>query len=207
MDADATVEVLLRKHGKTYAEQAGIRLADKPAPVWQLLVLSLLLSARISSDIAVAAARELHRAGYRTPRAMVEATWQARVDALGRGHYRRYDERTATMLGEVAEAVIKDFRGDLRRLRDEDEGVETAVQRFKGVGPAGAAIFCREVQGIWPELAPYVDGLAADGAERLGLPGAAEKLAELVSPEDFPRLVAGCVRARHDDVVEDVTHG
>ena len=32
MNADATVEVLLRKHGKTYAEQAGIRLADKPAP-------------------------------------------------------------------------------------------------------------------------------------------------------------------------------
>ncbi len=37
---------------------------------------------------------------------MSEASWQDRVDALGRGHYRRYDERTATMrLGERRRAA------------------------------------------------------------------------------------------------------
>lgn len=82
MDVDTTVAALLRRHGTTYAEQAGIRLTDKPAPLWQLLVLSLLLSARITSDIAVAAAGELFRAGYRTPRTMQQSTWQDRVDAL-----------------------------------------------------------------------------------------------------------------------------
>ena len=64
------VTVLLRQHGRTYCEDAGITLTDKPSPLWRLLVLSLVLSARINSEIAVAAARELSHAGYRTPRAM-----------------------------------------------------------------------------------------------------------------------------------------
>jgi endonuclease III len=200
--------VLLQRHGTTYAEEAGIRLADKPAPLWQLLVLSLLLSARITSGIAVAAAQELFRAGYRTPQRMQESTWQQRVDALGRGHYRRYDERTATMLGELADAVREDYRGDLRLLRDQSDDIERDLQRFKGIGPAGSAIFCREVQGVWPVLAPYVDPLVAKGAERLGLPRSAERLAALVSADDLPRLAAGCVRAARDkEVVEDVRRG
>jgi hypothetical protein len=205
---DDVVEVLLDRYGTTYAEDAGITLSDKPAPLWQLLVLSLLLSARIGSDIAVAAARELFHAGYRTPQRMRDATWQARVDALGRGHYRRYDERTATQLGELADRLLGTYGGDLRRLRQESadaRAVEQALQRFKGIGPAGAAIFCREVQGVWTDLAPYVDRLAADGAHRLGLPTSADRLADLVPRRDLPRLVAGCVRAARDDtVVEDV---
>jgi hypothetical protein len=60
---------------------------------------------------------ELSTVGYRTPRAMRAASWQDRVDALGRGHYRRYDERTATMLGDGASLVSERWRGDLRRLR------------------------------------------------------------------------------------------
>lgn len=107
-------------YGTTYAEEAGITLRDKPAPLYQLLVLATLLSARISARIALAAARELHQAGYRTPRRMADATWQQRVDALGRGGYRRYDERTATMLGEGAEQLLTDHRGDLRELRGDD---------------------------------------------------------------------------------------
>jgi hypothetical protein len=205
---DEVVRALLARHGTTYAEDAGITLSDKPAALWQLLVLSLLLSARIGSDIAVAAARELFGAGYRTPQRMRAATWQARVDALGRGHYRRYDERTATQLGELADRVLGTYDGDLRRLHQESadaRAVEQALQRFKGIGPAGAAIFCREVQGVWPDLAPYVDPLAADGARRLGLPASPDRLAGLASRADLPRLVAGCVRAARDaTVAEDI---
>src|SRR5690348_14798810 len=106
---------LVERHGRTFAEDAGISLRDQPSPLWQLLVLSLLLSARISAGIAIAAARELFKAGYRTPEEMREASWQARVDALGRGHYRRYDERTSSQLGELAETVLSEYGGDLRR--------------------------------------------------------------------------------------------
>ena len=85
----ATARALLERCGRTYAAEAGIRLRDAPAPLYQLLVLAHLLSARISADIAVAAARALFDAGMRTPRRMAEASWQQRVDALGVGGYRR----------------------------------------------------------------------------------------------------------------------
>ncbi|MFE0877827.1 hypothetical protein ACFW4X_23735, partial [Streptomyces smyrnaeus] len=49
----ALVRELLKRHGRTYADEAGITLRDTPQPLYQLLVLSLLLSARIRSDIAV----------------------------------------------------------------------------------------------------------------------------------------------------------
>lgn len=203
MEHQEIARAVVDRHGRTFADEAGITLKDTPKPLWQLLVLSLLLSARIGSGIALSAARELFAAGYRTPERMRDATWQQRVDALGRGHYRRYDERTATQLGELAERVLTEYRGDLRRMRDED--VESAVQGFTGIGPAGAAIFCREVQELWPELAPYVDPLAARGAERLGLPSEPDRLAALVDTGDLTALVAGCVRAARDDaVVQDV---
>lgn len=203
MEHQEIARAVVDRHGRTFAEEADITLKDTPAPLWQLLVLTLLLSARIGSGIAVSAARELFAAGYRTPERMRDATWQQRVDALGRGRYRRYDERTSTQLGELAERVLTEYRGDLRRMRQDD--VESAVQGFTGIGPAGAAIFCREVQGVWPELAPYVDPLAARGADRLGLPTDAERLAALVEPRELTALVAGCVRAARDEqVVQDV---
>jgi hypothetical protein len=203
-----TARRLVGRHGTTFAEEAGIRVADKPSPLWQLLVLSLLLSARISSGIAVAATRELNKAGYRSPRSMLDASWQDRVDALGRGHYRRYDERTASMLGDCAQLAIEQYGGDLRKLRSgasKPDEIPSLLQEFKGVGPTGAAIYCREVQGTWTELAPFADDIALKGAKRLGLPESPGRLAALVPETDLPRLVAACVRASRDkSVVVDV---
>ncbi|MBV9793506.1 MAG: endonuclease [Actinobacteria bacterium] len=191
------VKELQERFGRTYAAEAGIGLADTPSPLYQLLVLATLLSARISADIAVAAARELFAAGYRTPRAMAEASWQDRVDALGRGHYKRYDERTATMLGDGAGLLNERWHGDLRRLRDEADGdagrVAESLQEFPGIGPAGASIFLREVQDVWPSIAPYVDDKVRDGAQELGLPTAADQLAKLAG-SDLARLAAALVR-------------
>ncbi len=195
---DALVRELLDRFGRTYAQEAGIRLADQPAPLYQLLVLATLISARISADIAVAAARELFAAGYRTPRGMLAASWQDRVDALGRGHYKRYDERTATMLGDGAELLTERWHGDLRRLRDEAGSVKEIagqLQEFPGIGPAGASIFLREVQAVWPSVAPYLDERVQAGARELGLPTGQDKLARLAGSEpDLARLAAALVR-------------
>ena len=106
-NTESIVRELLARHGRLYAEDAGIRLADRPGPLYQLLVLATLLSAPNTAETAVAAARELFAAGFRSAKAMSEASWQDRVDALGRGHYRRYDERTATMLGDGAELLTQ----------------------------------------------------------------------------------------------------
>jgi len=197
--SDLIVRELLSRHGRLYAEDAGIRLADRPGPLYQLLVLATLLSAPIPADTAVAAARELFAAGYRSPKAMSEASWQDRVDALGRGHYRRYDERTATMLGDGADLLVGKWHGDLRKLRDESggdvRGIASRLTEFPGIGPVGASIFLREVQDVWPAVAPYVDARVTSGAHRVRLPGDREALARLLTDSGQPaRLAAALVR-------------
>ncbi|EMF01197.1 endonuclease [Streptomyces mobaraensis NBRC 13819 = DSM 40847] len=208
-DDRRTVRALLDAHGRTYAEEAGIRLRDTPQPLYRLLVLACLLSARIRASVAVATARSLADAGLKDPRRMADASWQRRVDALGAGGYRRYDERTATQLGEGAELLLDRYGGDVRRMRaaaDGDTGrLPEILQEIPGLGPAGAGIFLREVQGVWPELLPYLDDKALRGATRLGLPDRPGPLARLVDPEDTPALAAALVRAALDqEVVEDV---
>jgi endonuclease III len=204
---DKVVTALLDRYGRTFAAEAGIRLADRPAPLYQLLVLATLLSARISAGVALAAARELFAAGYRTPRAMLQASWQHRVDALGRGHYRRYDERTATMLGDAAQLCSQRWRGDLRRLHKEADGdvkrLRELLMEFPGIGPTGADIFLREVQEAWTDIRPFIDRKAAAGARKLQLPSSPNELAQLVAPADVARLACALVRVSLDRTAAD----
>jgi endonuclease III len=205
---ERVVRELLGAHGRTYADEAGIGLKDTPQPLYRLLVLSHLLSARIRGSIALATARALHEAGLRDPRRMAQASWQQRVDALGRGGYRRYDERTATQLGDAAELLSERWGGDLRRLRREADGkvseLRRLLQEFPGIGPAGADIFLREAQGVWPEAAPYLDAKALQGADRLDLPKDPEHLTELAGDTDPAVLAAALVRAAVDkEVAQD----
>ncbi len=209
MSSRETLDALLEEHGTTYAEEAGIRLRDTPQPLYQLLVLSHLLSARIRASVAVASARALFSDGMRSPRRMADATWQQRVDALGEGGYRRYDERTATQLGDGAELLLDAYGGDLRRLRRDADGdtdaLRSGLRRFPGMGPAGADIFLREAQVVWPEVAPYLDSKALQGAERLGLPTSPTGLRRLAEGREPAVLAAALVRAALDkDVVDSV---
>lgn len=198
----ALVRELLKHHGQTYAEEAGITLRNTPSPLYRLLVLSLLLSARIRADIAVASSRALSDAGMRDARRMGEATWQQRVDALGEGGYRRYDERTATQLGEGAGLLKEKYGGDLRKLRERDDP-EAALREMPGLGPVGVSIFLREAQAVWPEFQPYLDPKALQGAGKLGLPESPEKLAELVKKDELASLAAGLIRAALSSKVVD----
>lgn len=201
-DHSDAVRALLEHGGQTYAAEAGIKLEDKPAPLYQLLVLSILMSARISGGIALASARELFAAGYTTPEKMREATWQQRIDALVQGGYRRYDESTSTTLGEGAQLVLDRYGGDLRQLAKEAGGdvkrLRSRVKQVKGIGDVGADIFLREAQGVWPDARPYLDKGAIKGAQRLGLPDDSETLAGLVRDDDLDRFVAGLVRVARD---------
>ncbi|WP_255953796.1 endonuclease [Streptomyces odontomachi] len=196
------IEELLAHEGRTYAQEAGIRLADTPQPLYRTLVLSCLLSARIRSSIAVATSRALADAGLRDARSMAQSGRQERVDALGRGGYRRYDERTATQLGEGAQLILDEWGGDLRRLRKQADGDLTALrrqlQRVPGLGPTGADIFLREVQAIWPEVAPYLDPKVVQGARRLGLPEDEAALSRLAEDKGPAAFAAALVRAALD---------
>ncbi|MGH3588149.1 MAG: endonuclease [Pseudonocardia sp.] len=201
-DERTLAAALLDRAGTTYAEQAGIRLRDTPAPLYRLLVLSVLLSTRIKADIAVAAARALADAGMGTPARMRGASWQDRVDALGGAGYKRYDESTATALGDGAAQLENDYRGDLRRLRDAADGdpgrIRKALTAFSRLGPTGAHIFCREAQDTWTSLRPAIDGKALDGARRIGLPTDTAELARLAPGAQLAPLAAALVRVALD---------
>jgi hypothetical protein len=194
---DVVAAAVLDRYGTTFAEEAGIGLADEPAPLFQLLVLAQLLSARIGAGVAVATAAELYAAGWTTPPRLRDAGRGSVVAALGRGGYRRYDERTATQLREMATLVLTRYAGDLRRLADKagrDVGrAAVLLQEVKGIGPTGAAAFLREVQAVWPWVRPHLDDRARAGARRIGLPDD-DRLAGLVAPDDLARFAAGLVR-------------
>lgn len=207
----ALVRRILERFGRTYSEEAGIRTGNTPAPLFQLLVLSMLLSARIPAENAVRASRALKKAGFTTPRKMAGATWQERVDVITWHGYKRYDERTSTMLGESAARLLERYGGDLRRLREEAERdvsrERERLQEFKGIGTVGADIFLREIQGTWSEVHPFADDRVLGAARRLGLGSGAAALAELVPRRDFPRLAAGLVRVDLGRAYDEVREG
>jgi endonuclease III len=207
-----TAERLLTRHGRTYADELGIPLhRDGPDELFRLLVAALLMSARISTDIAVAAARALSARGYTSPRSMLAATWQDRVAALGEGGYARYDESTATYLADTSQLLVDRYDGDLRRLRAEADGdrdrIHELLQDCEGIGRVGADIYCREVQAVWPELRPFADDTALAVADALGLGRTPAALAELVDGDDLSQLTAALVRCNLADDVEVVRRG
>lgn len=205
------VDVLLDRHGRTYAAEAGIRLGrNTPAPLFQLLCLSLLLSARISAEVAVRACRALLDAGWTTPLRLADSTWSARTRVLNESGYARYDESTSRMLGRTVDTLLRRYEGDLRRLRDaanrDPDEERRLLQDFTGIGPVGASIFSREVQLVWDEQYPYADDRALVAAERLGLGGDPVDLQQLTDGvEQFTTLVAALVRCGlagdHDEVI------
>jgi endonuclease III len=146
------VQRLMEAAGTTYAAEAGVRISDKPMPLFQLLVLCMLASKPIDATIAMRAGHELFSDGLRTPKAVLNADRRTMIDAFGRAHYVRYDESSATRLTDIAQLVLDEYSGDLREIaRRSEDDVDTAkrmLKRFKGIGDTGADIFLREVQAI-----------------------------------------------------------
>jgi hypothetical protein len=120
------------------------------------------------------------------------------VDVITWHGYKRYDERTSTMLGDTAELLLPKYSGDLRALREaagrDVKREHSLLQDFSGIGPVGADIFLREVQLVWSEAYPFADRKVVQAARRLDMPGDAEALAKLVPRKDFARLTAALIR-------------
>jgi endonuclease III len=196
------VQSLLKRAGTTYAEEAGVRLADQPMPLFQLLVLCMLASKPIDAAIAMRAASELFRARLRTPQAVVQADRSTMIRAFGRAHYVRYDESSATRLADIAGAVREEYGGDLRNLAarsgNDVKAATRLLKQFKGIGDTGADIFLREVQDVWTWARPYFDERAQTAARQLGLPVDADELGKL-APRSNAQLAAALVRVSLDD--------
>jgi endonuclease III len=196
------VRRVLKVAGTTYAAEAGIRINDKPMPLFQLLVLCMLASKPIDATTAVRAARELFKTGLRTPKAVLASDRRTIISAFGRAHYVRYDESSATRLTDIAQVVRDEYSGDLREIADRSKQdvveAKRMLKKFKGIGETGADIYLREVQDVWTWVRPYFDDRATAAAKQLGLPADASKLASL-APRANARLAAALVRVALDD--------
>jgi endonuclease III len=200
------VENILKEYGQTFSQELGIPIEkNNPATLFRLLCATLLFSTRIQEKIAVKAAKALNQQGWNTPQKMLDASWEERARCLNEAGYARYDERTAAMLGDSSQFLVEHYDGDLRQLRKAAEHnpdqEHKLLQEFKGIGKVGANIFLREVQVAWNEVFPFADDRILETARAVNLPGDVEALQDLVSREDFPRLVAALVRVRlaHDE--------
>ena len=116
-------------------------------------------------------------------------------------------ESTATMLGDAAQLCLDHWGGDLRRLNAEADGDPSRLRDlligFPGIGPIGADIVLREVQGVWPEIAPYTDRKVLDGADRLHLPTTPDDLVALAPAKRLPVFLSALVRVARDRKAAD----
>jgi len=196
---------LLERHGRTFADEAGIRLADKPQPLFRLLCLTVLLATRMQASIGVGAARALGEARLDTAEAVAGDRDRVRRTLTDSG-YVRYDESKADQLHDTAVLVRDSYGGDLRRLRGADDLAERLTD-FKGIGEVGAEIFLREVQAVWPEVRPFSGRAVEAGAVALKLPKTAGALAGLVDGDDVARLMAALVRVDLEGSADELRSG
>lgn len=203
-------DALIREQGTLYSEAMGAHIdRNTPQELFHWLIGAMLLSARISGDLAIEAgaalrAKDLHKIGVilDTPRAK-------RIEVLNKNGYARYDNITADYLYDTATLVDEKYKRDLRRLRAEADGDEkravSLLSEAKGIGETGAHIFLREMQFVWDEYYPRIDGPAVKAAKTLHLPEDAARLAKLASSrEHFARLVAALTRADLEGPAEAV---
>lgn len=112
------------------------------------LLASFLFGKRISREIAARTYKVLVDEHHLdTPHKLGTQSWQQLVNLLGEGHYKRYDESTATRLLALCEALEKDYGGKLGRLHEQSASrgeLRRRLMRFKGVGPKTAEIYTRE---------------------------------------------------------------
>lgn len=207
-----TCRQLVHHHGTLFSEELGIDLKKgTPSPLFRWLCASLLCSARISGELALAAARRLADEGWTTAKKMAATSWKDRVRALNDSGYARYDESTSRMLGENCEMLLKHYSGDLRKLREQADRDPRQERRLlkqcKGIGDVGADIFFREVQLIWDEHYPFTDKITLKAAKQLELGETVGDLAELVSKKQLPRLAAALVRVDQQQLYGEYGRG
>ena len=163
-----------------------------PSTAFANLIAAVVLSRPISHVLGLRAIRTLLNEPYSftTPSKLLEAGDDGRRKALEEAKT-QHRQKTAMELGNLATAVIDGTIGDggedtaiekVRKEADHDpnEERELITKSIKGLGKTGLDIFGRRVQATWKEWYPYIDLRTSNALEKLGLPGDAEELRQLL---------------------------
>ncbi|HEX2772494.1 MAG TPA: hypothetical protein VHN18_08710 [Micromonosporaceae bacterium] len=178
--------------GRGLAETWGFRVANNPANLFQLLYLSILLRPRGDYQRAMNTALALRDRGWDSPARMARALQVDRFRLIRDVSHRRDAQEVAAVLGDLALTVGEKYRGDLRRLRTESRQdphrIRALLVALPAVDDEVVDLFFREVQAIWPEVAPCADRRALTAARRLGLGRSPADLAALAGGRESERL-------------------
>jgi endonuclease III len=163
----------LEELGEPYHSQLGIDLQSGDGEeVFKWFLASILFGARIPEEISVKTYKEFEKEGLLSPRAIIARGWSGLVAVLDRGGYVRYDFSTASQLLEACDLLLRKYGGDLNKLHEEatnPRDLERRLMEFKGVGPATASIFLREMRGTWDKADPLPQQAILIAAKNLGL--------------------------------------
>ena len=158
------------------------------------LVCAVILSRPIGHMLGLRSIRTIFNPPYEftTPKKIREAGNEGCRKVLDEART-QHRQKTAEELVLLAEAVADSLgHGDedvrLERVREEsghdyERERERLRKNVKGLGKTGLDIFGRRIQGVWPEYYPFVDQRTLAAVEKLGLPGSADKLRNLVDEE------------------------
>jgi len=171
---DKMIQLLLSRLGGRFSESLGIRLKEADSEeVFKWFLVSLLFGARISERIATNTYKVFEENGIVSADKILDTGWDGLVRFLDEGGYVRYDFKTATKLLEVAEALTRDYSGDLMVLHAHAKDVRDLERRIeslgKGIGGVTTNIFLRELRGIWRKAEPLPQDLVLLAATNLGL--------------------------------------
>ncbi|MDH4234223.1 MAG: hypothetical protein OEV15_03700 [Gallionella sp.] len=172
-DVVITPAELVHSSGGRYAAALGIDLAATDSGErFKWFLAAMLYGARISEPLATRTWQEFAAHGILSPQHVLDTGWEGLVAILDSGGYVRYDFKTATKLLAVCTALLRDYAGDLDTLHDAAADARDLEARLKalgkGIGDTTAAIFLRELRGIWSKAAPPLSPLAIAGAQALG---------------------------------------
>jgi hypothetical protein len=163
---------LVHSHGGRYAAALGIELAKDRGERFKWFLAAILYGTRISEPLATRTWREFAASGVLMPQRIQDTGWDGLVAILDSGGYTRYDFKTATKLLAVCATLLRDYSGDLDALHAAASGPRDLEARLKalgkGIGDTTAAIFLRELRGIWSKAAPPLSPLALTAAQELG---------------------------------------
>lgn len=191
------IRQLLDSYGALPLQDSNLSEPTQPTAETMLahLLNAMLTSTRISHQLAAKTIRTVIQAGYADLQKLEKSSWEERTEVLTEGGYTRYREKTATQLGDLAVWLRDKYDGDLNNLlkaakndagKDAGKvhgGVRERIREVKGVGGVALDIFCDTAQGVWHELAPFLDPRSDKTVGSLGLPTDVGELYEAVRRE------------------------
>lgn len=186
------------KRSPLYSEELGIILGTTSEDVeyFKWFLASILFGGRISETIAKKTYFTFERYRLLAPQLILEAGLNFLINPIMReGGYVRYDGRKSSQILRNCEMLLKQYGGSLtalHELAEDDQGLESRLLDFYGVGPVTVNIFLRELRPHWVKADPKPLSIVTELAAQIGLDLDAFDRKTVA----FARIEAGLIRQR-----------